>query len=267
MKQSELIRFFEEFAPLSLALSWDNSGLQVASDKNKIKHLAIALDPCINSVQEAISLGADFILTHHPLYFSPISPNSLGAYHKVLSLLLSNNIALYSMHTNLDSLPLAHWLADKLKLKNREFLEITGEHQKKSAGIGTVGNLPKSIATTDFIKLLKEIIPHTDAFKAIGQAPESIKRVGICGGGGSSLIAKSNELGADIYISGDIKYHAALENIYQYYGEKKCFILDVGHFSLEYEMMKRLSQELAIKLKNLKISFINAKDPFSNIME
>ncbi len=266
MKQTDLVHFLEELIPLNLAMDFDNCGMQVASDKVDIKHIAISLDPSINIIEEAISIGADFIISHHPLYFKPVAPNKLNCYHKIISLLLKNNLALYSMHTNLDSLPFAHWLADELEVNNRQYLEITGQYQDQNVGIGCFGFLPKTMTGSDLLKVLKDKIP-TENFTKVGTIPNEINSIAICGGSGSSYIPKLRELKADIFITGDIKFHSAVDSLQNFYDTDKLFLLDVGHFSLEEEMMSRFSLSLEKQLNNIKISFLKAKDPFSNIME
>ncbi len=273
MYQKELLTYLEEFIPLNLATSWDNSGLQVASLEKDIRHLAVALDPCVRSVEKALALGADFIFTHHPLSLSPRLPSRLDAYHKILSLLFKNDVSLFAAHTNLDSLPVAHWLADELGLLERNFLEVTGEYQELPAGIGCVGSLAQKTASEEFIKKVQKLVPHSANFNLAGKLPEFIEKVAICGGSGSSLVPVAEKFGADIFITGDVKYHSALDVMDSLdafdanYGQKFPCFLDVGHFSLEEEMMRRFSLMLQEKLDNVRVSFISANDPFLNITE
>ena len=122
MLQTELLACFEELAPLALAAPWDNSGLQIAAHRDEINHIAVTLDPCPESVQKALAIKADCIFTHHPLLLSPKYLNNLDdIYYKTASLLIKNDIPLYSAHTCLDSMPAAFWLADEFELVNRKF--------------------------------------------------------------------------------------------------------------------------------------------------
>lgn len=137
MRQNEILACIEELAPKALAAPWDNSGLQIAAERDEIKHIAVTLDPCPESVRKALSIGADFIFTHHPLLLSPKYLNNLeDNYYKVASLLLKNDIPLYSAHTSLDSMPAAFWLADEFNLINRKILEPTGIIDTVQYGIG-----------------------------------------------------------------------------------------------------------------------------------
>lgn len=268
MNQADLLVLFEELAPTAFAAHWDNSGLQVASDRKEVHHIAISLDPSPESVQKALSAGADFIFTHHPLKLSPCYPNKLDAYHKVLSLLFTHNVPLYSAHTNLDSIKIARWLADELCLIDRAIIEpVSSLHDGEEAGLGVVGTLVRSLSSTEFIDTIQKLIPHTCPFSCVGKLPKMIKRIGICPGSGSSLIEDAQKLGAEVFITGDIKYHSALDATQMLYDQNPLCLIDVGHFSLEEEMMRRFSLILSKKLKDVCITFIPANDPFSKITE
>ena len=267
MDQADLLALFEELAPTALAAPWDNSGLQIASDRKEIKHIAISLDPSPESVQKALTAGADFIFTHHPLSLSPSYPNRLDANHKILSLIFTHNVPLYSAHTNLDSIDVARWLAHELNLVDTKIIEPTGILDEKEAGIGVVGSLPNSLDSAHFVRIINELIPHTNPFSYVGTLPKTINRIGICPGSGASLMDTAQKLGADVFITGDVKYHSALDATQQFYNKNPLCLIDVGHFSLEEEMMRRFSVLLSEKLKDVRITFIPANDPFSRITE
>lgn len=263
--QNELLACIKELAPESLAAPWDNSGLQIAARRDEITHIAVTLDPCPESVQKALSIKADFIFTHHPLLLSPKYLNRLeDNYYRVASLLIKNDIPLYSAHTSLDSMPVAFWLADEFKLTNRKILEPTGIINDVQYGIGVCGELETPLLAKDFYKKLCQNLPHTRPFFCIGTLPDSIKSIAICGGSGSSLLNEARNFGADCLITGDTKYHTALDLTQEC---KDFAILEVGHHSLEEEMMKRFSLLLQQKLPEVRISFIPSKDPFIQIME
>ena len=128
MQQSRLISLIEENAPLSLAASWDKSGIQVASPRAEISHLAVSLDPTPDAVSAALEAGADMLLTHHPLTLTPRFPDRLDAYRRTLALLLAHDMPHYAAHTSLDANPFgpSAWLPDELGLTGRSTLEATG---------------------------------------------------------------------------------------------------------------------------------------------
>ena len=265
MQQKELLAIFEELAPTALAAPWDNSGLQIASERKEITHIAVSLDPSPELVQKALDIEADLIYTHHPILLSPKYLNNLeDNYFKVVSILMKNNISLYSAHTNLDSMPIAFWLADEFNLIEREILEPTGIINEVKYGIGICGKLTIPLKKQEFLKKIYSFIPHTRPFFQLGSLPDIIKNVALCGGSGSSLLEEAKKFGADCLITGDTKYHTALDLTQE---TKPFAIIDVGHHSLEEEMMRRFCFILKKRLPELRISFIKSQDPFIQIME
>lgn len=117
--------FLEDWAPSGLAASWDNSGLQVGRAGRTVTRALIALDCTPRVVAEARDLGAELVLTHHPLLFKP--PRTLTDRHPVSAVALAlaeAGIALYSIHTNLDAAPggVSFALAHALGLRDVAFL-------------------------------------------------------------------------------------------------------------------------------------------------
>ncbi|MDE5682132.1 MAG: Nif3-like dinuclear metal center hexameric protein, partial [Mailhella sp.] len=167
-------------------------------------------------------------------------------------------------HTSLDSMRIAFWLADEFHLINRKILEPTGIIDTVQYGIGVCGELQPPLPTEDFFAKLCREIPHTRPFFNIGKPPRMIKKIAICGGSGSALFEEAQNFGADCLITGDTKYHTALNVSRQ---NTDFAIIEVGHHSLEEEMMRRFTLLLQEKLPKVRISFISSKDPFIQIME
>jgi dinuclear metal center YbgI/SA1388 family protein len=123
---------------------------------------------------------------------------------------------------------------------------------KTEVGFGEVGDLPKPMAWDEFAAKLGGLIDR-EVFTVCGPRPDSIKRVAYCGGSGSSLIGKAARAGADVLITGDMKYHPAVET--------PICVADVGHFSLEEEMMRLFAEELGEKLDGVEVNFFEGDDP------
>ncbi len=254
MNFNDVAAAIEGIAPLSGAASWDKSGLQVASPRREVAKLAVALDPTPSTIKKALAAGAEMVLTHHPLSLSPSLPNRLDNYYEALSLLMKADVPLYSSHTSLDVQPdgPAGWLARHLCLVHPDFLEETGE----GAGFGLVGDLPKALSLEEITAKLAERI-DLECAVLVNTAPAEIKRVAYCTGSGSSLMDEAWTKGADLYITGDVKYHAALDC-------RGC-LLDVGHHSLEEEMMHEMQKLLAKRLEGVDTVFIPSASPFRSL--
>jgi len=254
MQLFDILNIVEKIAPLSAASLWDKSGLQVASPKKQINNISICLDPSPQSIDMAIKNGAELIISHHPLALNPRLPNKLDSYHKVLTALLKNEVALYAAHTSLDANPKGpvNWLAEFLELKNIAVLEPSSYNGSNNFGLGIVGDLDHA-CTVD--TLFEKIATRCDLSTATicGPRTNTIKKIAYCTGSGASLIEAAEKTGADIYISGDIKYHAALDT--------QICILDLGHHCLEEEMMFCFYKILEHQLNGINITFVPSVSP------
>lgn len=127
MEQDIFIKHIEALAPLKGACSWDCSGIQIMSNRQSVHRCLVALDVTVDVIEYAVSIGADIIITHHPLSLSPLVLHKESFYSPLLRLLYQHNITLYSAHTSLDATihSVAGFLADIFSLENREPIEIT----------------------------------------------------------------------------------------------------------------------------------------------
>jgi dinuclear metal center YbgI/SA1388 family protein len=122
----DIITIMESIAPSSLAESWDNVGLQVGDDAWPVKRIRVALDPLPEVIKQACQDNIDLLITHHPLIFRPLkildASSSVG---KIIRTALSNQIAVFSAHTNLDSAQggINDYLSEKLGLYHTRVLQ------------------------------------------------------------------------------------------------------------------------------------------------
>ena len=167
--------------------------------------------------------------------------------------MLGNGAWLYCAHTTLDCSPqgTAFWLAQELELCRLHTLEpLTSSSE---LGFGQVGTLPAPLAWPDFSEKLAQVLGRS-CWREIGCVPEKVSKVAYLPGSGASAMEAAAESGADVFITGDLKYHQALE--------APLCILDVGHFVLEEEMMRRFALLLASTLSNVEVRFFESEDPF-----
>lgn len=216
-KLNEIIKEIEEFAPPELACEWDNSGWQVYCNENEVKNVMLALSPDINVINQAIEKNCELLITHHPLLFGKINKLSIkNPYTATVIKAIKNNLNIYSAHTNLDKTNggTGDYLAYELGLNNIKTIE---EFIK-------IGNLESEINLKDFINKLKLIL-NTDTLKIINpQNIDKIKKIALCAGSGADLINKINDV--DVFITGDVKYHTALDS-------KSFIVIDAGHYETE----------------------------------
>lgn len=237
MKLKDIINCLESKFPRTAAESWDNVGLMVGSRGSEIKKIQISLDATMKVVDNAVEQRADLIITHHPLIFSPVKNiNSDTLLGRKLLKLIENKIAVYSLHTNLDSSfsGLNDFLGDKLGFGEGKIIDPIkdnlSEEEVSVNGIGRVYTFSKREKLTDIIKTVKEKL-KLEIVTVSGYDTENaeVKKVAVVNGAGSSYWRKAKKMGADLLITGDLKYHEALDA-----KEEGMYILDVGHYESEH---------------------------------
>lgn len=262
MKLAEVIAFIEKIAPLEIAPEWDPCGVQVASMHDEVHLVAVMLDPTLDNLARAADANADFVLAHHPLSMQPQFPNQNDSYLACLSLLLTKGIFLYSAHSSLDASPNGpvRWLAEELHLQNVRTLNLfSGDKAAQSSayayGFGFTGHLEEKIPYAEFCRTLAPILGR-DEWLVCGPQPEMVSHVACCPGSGRALIPQAIAAGVDVYITGDIRYHAGLEA-----RQADLRVLDVGHFILEEKMMSLFAKQMSDEL-GLPVLFFPGLDPF-----
>jgi dinuclear metal center YbgI/SA1388 family protein len=259
MDVTRIIEHIERVAPPAAQAPWDRSGLQVAGTSPVADRLAIGIDPTPDFIAAALAWGADFLLTHHPLYMEPKPLDTVGPFLDAARAVLRAGAWLYAAHTSLDANPAgpAGWLARGLGLTGVSVLEPTAE----GLGIGQVGALPAPLAWEDFGKALAGLV-RRDFWTLAGERPARVERVAICPGSGGSLASTARAAGAQVLVTGDLKYHQALDAGHPATG---LCVVDVGHFSLEEEMARLLAGTLAEQLApaGLDVRFFPGRDPLA----
>lgn len=218
MNLVDIIKFFEIKYPKELAYDWDNVGIQVGSLNIKAKKVLISLDLTKEVVKEAIDLKANMILTHHPLMFKPMDKIIFDSPRGwIIKNLIKHNITVYSAHTNYDLAVggMNDTLAKALNIQNPKMLDQFDE-------IGRYGDI-EEICFIGFIENVKRTF-NLDSVKVIGRTDRNIKVVGISGGSGSKHMYEAKRVGCDVYLTGDITYHTAIDAI-----ALGVTLVDVGH--------------------------------------
>lgn len=257
---NEIIKVLEKRFPISNKEEWDNVGLMIGRRKKEIKKIQLSLDVTVASLENAIKNNVDLIISHHPLIFSGIkkinTDTVLG--EKILTA-IENSIAIYSLHTNLDSTQggLNDYVGEKLNLKNGKIID---EVNNENFGIGRIYSLDEKIEFDDFIEKIKSVF-LTNNLRVVKNQEEklTIKKIAIVNGSGSSYWRKAKKLGADLLITGDVKYHEALDSL-----EEGFCIIDVGHYETEYFYGDLIKKELEV-FDDIQMIDFNDKPVFNKI--
>ncbi len=125
MKLKEIVSAFESFAPLAYQEKYDNSGLAVGDPEMEITAALLCIDVTVEVLEEALTLGANLVISHHPVVFKPLTKlTESNSVERMVAHAIRKNIALYSAHTNLDNVlqGVNHKICSKLRLIETEIL-------------------------------------------------------------------------------------------------------------------------------------------------
>ena len=237
MKIKDVVSALERFAPLPLQESYDNAGLQIGlTETEEASGALLCLDVTEAVIDEAVNLGCNIIVAHHPLLFRPLSAvTDRTQVERCVRLAIQHNIAIYAAHTNLDNAldGVNHTIACKLGAQKIEpmlphavTVDAHGVMQQYVASSGVMAVLPQTVDALSFLKKVK----HIFAIKCLMHNEllgRPIKRIAICGGSGEFMLKQAIAQEADAFLTGEMGYHA-------YFGhEQEIQIAVMGHYQSE----------------------------------
>ncbi|WP_337366202.1 Nif3-like dinuclear metal center hexameric protein [Phascolarctobacterium sp.] len=238
---NDIAKIMDGIAPPNLAESWDNVGLLVGRGTTAVKKMMIALDVSPEVVAQALEQNVQMIVTHHPVIFTPVKKMTDSIWqHKLLLDCAENKIAVYSAHTSLDSAlgGVNDVLAEKLGLRQTEVLLPSAGGE---AGLGRIGILPVALTLAKFAEKIKAVLKLERV--AVGDAGSIVEKVALCGGAGADFIDEALAAGADTFVTGDVKYHAAQQAVFSGMN-----IIDATHQGTELPVINMLADRIALRL-------------------
>ncbi len=240
--------FINERAPFETQMAYDNSGLLAGHPDREVTGVHFALDVTDSVIDEAIANGANLIVTHHPMMFSPIKRLVETDYQaRLLCRLIRADISLISAHTNLDQAVggVNDALAQRIGLS-----EIVGE------GFVRAGTLPRPMTAMQAARMIGEALG--DVVRVMGDPSAVVTKLGMCSGAGADEWSAAAELGAQAFLTGEAKHHIALEA-----AASGVVLLEAGHHATEEPGIFALADalqksELGVQY-NVRISLSRAK--------
>lgn len=229
----DIFNFIDGFAPFESQMDFDNSGMLVGDFSKKVKKAIICLDITKDVINESLNIGADLIISHHPVIFHPIRCLTSDS---IPYLLAKNDISAICTHTNLDLSPIGvnYCLFEKLKLKNKSALSSCNGYD-----FGYCGTMEKEMSSEEFAKSVKFTLNcESIRFTSISK---KINKVAICSGAGGSFILDVKKQNCDAFVTGEIKHSDIL-----FANDNGISIFNVGHFKSENIViphLKRILQE------------------------
>lgn len=239
---ADLIGALEGLYPPGTAQSWDQVGLVSGDLAQPVRRIHFAVDPTLAVIEEARALGADLLVTHHPLLLRGVhSVATTTAKGASVTSLVVNDIALYVAHTNADiaSPGVCDALAAACGLAEVEPLAtVEGQH------MGRVGRLPEPTALADFAHRLYAALPKAaGGIRVAGPAAAMVQRVAVVGGAGDDMFAHVRSCGADVYVTADLRHHPVLEAREESRGGTP-YLVDAGHWATESVWLTSVEEQL-----------------------
>jgi dinuclear metal center YbgI/SA1388 family protein len=242
---NDIIACMEELAPANHAESWDNCGLQVGSGEWPVRKIMVALDPSRAVVDQACTRDIDLLITHHPLIFKPLKQIDVGRPPgNLIHMALCRQMAIFAAHTNLDAAAggVNDHLCEAIGLVETVPLAASGS-EDGTWGIGRVGRLAQPMGLAHFAAAVKSSL-GLSSVRIAGNNEGTIEKVAVCSGSGSGLLADFFRSGADVYVSGDLKYHDAMTIT-----DAGLKMVDVGHFCSEHLIVPVLAEKIEAWLR------------------
>ena len=230
MKNIDVLNALEKWCPSDSAASYDNVGFLVGDRENEVTKILVALDCTSAVIEEAKNIGANLIVTHHPIIWAPLK--NVTEQTRVFKL-IKNGISVISCHTNLDVAKggVNDCLAEKLELENLQILD-----NAEGDFCSRFGELKEELTAKEFAKFIKEKLGTVVRFN---KAKNSIKKVAICGGAGSEMLVPALLSGCDALVTADVKHSTFITA-----EEKGMSVFDAGHFHTENMIVKPLAKFL-----------------------
>ena len=236
---ADILTFLDTLAPRSLKMEWDNVGLLCGSKSTAVTKILVALDPFERVCREAADIGAELIVTHHPLIFQPArsitDETSIG---RSIQLLCRQGISAINAHTNLDMAPggVNDVLAEKLGLQNIEPSE---------GGLLRRGEVSEQSLET-FLATVKDSL-GCQGLRYVDSG-KSVCKVAVGGGSCASEMMEALSAGCDTFVTADIKYN-------QFWDARDLGLnlIDAGHFHTENPIVAVLAEKLQAAFPEIQV--------------
>lgn len=237
---ADILQFVETLAPKAMKMDWDNVGLLCGSKNAPVTKILVALDPFEQVCQEAADMGAELIVTHHPLIFRPL-PNvtdgtSIG---RAIMTLCRHGISAINAHTNLDCAPggVNDVLAATLGLTDVQVICPKGVDEAGSQwGLLRCGTVQEQ-NLSQFLGHVKDTLGCAGVRYVTGSG--KVRKVAVGGGSCADGMLDALSAGCDTFVTADVKYNQFWDA-----HDLGLNLIDAGHFATENPVVAVLAEKL-----------------------
>jgi len=236
--------------PPSGAESWDAVGLIAGDPASEVSAIHLAVDAVPDTVDETLGVGAQLLLTHHPLLLRGVTSVAEDRYKGVVR----GGASLIAAHTNADIV--AHGtsavLAERLGLLDTRPVQVGSD---PSLGLGRVGRLAAVTTLGALARTLAEILPATaQGIRVAGEYGHEVETVALCAGAGDSLLGHPEVVTADVYVTSDLRHHPASEARERSRLGRGPALIDVSHWASEWLWLEVAAEQLRAALPGLTVT-------------
>lgn len=266
---ADLRSTLDELWPFAAQESWDASGLTAGDPAATVRRVLLCVDAVDATVSETIALGADVLLSHHPLLLRGVTSIAEDRYKgALLARLIRAGSAHIACHTNVDIVPdgVSDIIAQRLGLLDAVPLVSRPDGV---TGLGRVGRLAEPLSLRAVAERAAEIFPVTaQGIRVAGDPEQRIERIALCGGAGDSLLDTARHSGADLYLTSDLRHHPASEFREQsLLGDGRPALMDVPHWAAESLWLEAGAQALSARLPGVEFLVSTRRtDPFDFVV-
>ncbi|MFI2435649.1 Nif3-like dinuclear metal center hexameric protein [Streptomyces sp. NPDC018693] len=244
---SEVIAALEKLWPAERAESWDAVGTVVGDPEQEVTRVLFAVDPVQEIVEEAVKLGADLLVTHHPLYLRGTTTVAASTFKgRVVHTLIKHDIALHVAHTNADTADpgVSDALAGALDLRVVRPLVPDTTDPEGRRGLGRICALDPPLSLRDFAERAAARLPATaQGIRVAGDPDAVVRTVAVSGGSGDSLFEHVRAAGVDAFLTADLRHHPASEFMAAR-AHSPLALLDAAHWATEWPWCELAASQL-----------------------
>ncbi|WP_438294130.1 Nif3-like dinuclear metal center hexameric protein [Streptomyces sp. HUAS TT7] len=241
---SEVIAALDALWPPERAEGWDAVGTVCGDPDAEVHRVLFAVDPVQDIVDEALKLGADLIVTHHPLYLRGTTTVAAGHFKgRVVHTLIKHDIALHVAHTNADTADpgVSDALAGALDLRVVRPLVPDASDPSGRRGLGRVCELDPPMTLREFAARAAARLPATSqGIRVAGDLEATVRTLAVSGGSGDSLFDAVRASGADAFLTADLRHHPVSEATQH----SPLGLVDAAHWATEWPWCEQAAAQL-----------------------
>lgn len=241
---AQIFDFINEIAPFGSQESWDNSGILVGNRNSEVTSVAVCLDVTNDTVSQAVNVGANLIVSHHPVIWNPLKSID---FDMPVGKAIKNGISVISAHTNWD---LAIGGVNDVLAKLVGLEDIHAPAVEGELAMLRVGTLKSPVPASSFADIVADTL---DTVVRLTLPEKQVKTIAVCGGSGASFLPELATLDVDAFLTGDAKHNDYLDSI-----DLDVSLLAAGHYETETVSMPVLMEIMRQEFPDLLYTYLES---------